>query len=354
MAMNTRYLFLCPDRTSASGGIAVIYDMVALLNRVGYKAAIVHNSPSAGYPDYPHPVPAYYTRRVWQAYWRHSSLRGKLEMLRERWARSRRRLSPLQLEPDDVIVTPEYQLAEGIEAFPDRPHLVFVQNPFGMMMSYTRAIERGLKPESLVKYWLGIADVCQRHMDILGAKNIGYFPVSMKPKEFPFRQKKSRLITYMPRKRPWEAKIIDEALRRRGKMGTYELKALDGMSRKEVSEHLGRSRIFISLLKQEALGFPAAEAMASGCIVIGFDGLGCEEYFNSATGIPITEGDVARVVEAVEETITEYERDPTRLDAMRKHASELVNKTYSVEVFEAGVLETWVKVERHLGCVERV
>lgn len=343
--MKNRYLFLCPDLSSASGGIAVIYDMVALLNRMGYEAAVVHNSPSAGYPDYPHPVPTYYTRRVWQIYWHYMRPRDRLKMARERLTMRMSRLQPLALRPNDVIVAPEFQLAEAIEAFSGLPLVVFVQNPFGLMRSYALANERGLQPDQNVKYWCGIADVCQAHMRILGARNIAYFPVSMKPEEFPFCYEKSDLITYMPRKRPGEAKIIDEALRRRGKIRTYKLIALDKISRKEVSEYLGKSRIFISLLKQEALGFPAAEAMASGCIVIGFDGLGCKEYFDETTGIPVTEGDIAGIVEAVEQTVAEYEKNPTRLDAMRKRASKLVNDKYSIKAFESGVLSAWEKVD---------
>ncbi len=347
--MKTRYLFLCPDQTAPSGGIAVIYDMVVLLNRSGYDAALVHNSPSAGYPDYPHPVPAFYTDLVSRAYWKYYGLRDRMGLLRQRFAGRKRRLPPLELRPSDVMITPEFQMAEGIEAFPDMPHVIFVQNPFGMMMSHREAIKRDLRPEERIKYWLGVSDICLTHMEMLGAIEPGYFPASMKPEEFPFQQKKKNLITYMPRKRPWEAEIIEETLRRRGKVGNYELKALDGMARSEISHHLSQSLVFISLLKQESIGFPAAEAMASGCIVIGFDGLGGQEYFDETTGLPITEGDVAGLVSAVERTIKEYERDPARLDAMRKHASEKINLRYSSQAFEAGVLATWAKLEETLG-----
>ena len=78
----------------------------------------------------------------------------------------------------------------------------------------------------------------------------------------------------MPRKRPWEAAIISEALIRRKNILDYRIEALENMPRSEVANKLADSRIFISLLQHEALGFPAAEAMAAGCIVIGFDGLG--------------------------------------------------------------------------------
>lgn len=343
--MSTRYLFLCPDRTSASGGIAVIYDMVALLNRMGYEAVAVHNSPAAGYPDYSQPVPACYTRRIWQTYWRHMGPRGKLRMAHERLAARGSRLQPLDLRPNDVIVAPEFQLAEAIDAFRGWPLVTLVQNPFGLMLSHQRALQRGDDPRNHVSFWLGMSEVCRSHMAMLNCTPSAFFPVTMKPHEFPFQDGKQPLITYMPRKRPWEATIIADALERRGKVPGYRIEALDNIPRAEVAAMLARSRIFISLLQNESLGFPAAEAMASGCIVVGFDGLGGAEFFDSTTGMPVTEGDVAGVVEAVERTVAEYDQDPARLDTMRKRASELVNRRYSTEAFETGVLGAWASLE---------
>jgi hypothetical protein len=348
--MTRRYLFLCPDRTSASGGVAVIYDTVALLNRAGRTAAVVHNSPEAGYPDHPETVPAVFTRKMRQAEWPWIGRRGKLEWTVEALARlgRTRRLAPLSLQPGDVIVTPEYMLAEALAAFEGWPIVVYVQNPFGLMMAHDRAIERGFDPSGEVVFWLGMSEVCRSHMDILGARNTAFFPVSMKPQDFPFRDAKSDLITFMPRKRPWEARVIARALQARGRLGRYRLEALDGMSRATVAERIAESRIFISLLKEESLGFPAAEAMAAGCIVVGFDGLGGAEFFDETTGLPVAEGDVAGVVTAVEAVIEEYARDPTRLDAMRRHASERVNARYNTAAFEAGVLEAWQQLETTL------
>lgn len=152
----------------------------------------------------------------------------------------------------------------------------------------------------------------------------------------------------MPRKRPWEAAVISEALIRRNKVADYRIEALDNMPRSEVAAKLSESRIFISLLQHEALGFPAAEAMAAGCIVIGFDGLGTAEYFDHSVGVPVTEGDVAGIVESVERVVKEYENDPVRFDTMRDIASKRVNEKYSVEAFRTGVLEAWKKLDIYL------
>jgi hypothetical protein len=344
--MTRRYLFLCPDRTSASGGVAVIYDAVALLNRAGYEAAVLHNSPVAGYPDYPIDNPSFFTRKIHQAEWNWIGPQKKLRRITDRVTSLARphRLRPLDQRPTDVIVTPEFMMPEAISAFGAHPIVVFVQNPFSMMRAHDRAVARGLDPSGKVFFWLSIADVCGRHLEMLGARNVAYLPVSMKPEDFPFKPLKQDLITYMPRKRPWEARIIDRALRSRGKLGTYRLEALDGIPRTEVARKLGESRIFISLLRTEALGFPAAEAMASGAIVVGFDGLGCAEYFDNSTGIPVTEGDVAGVVTSVERVIADYAADPEPFDAMRARASQRVREKYSVEKFEQGIRNAWTRL----------
>lgn len=343
--MTRRYLFLCTDDKSASGGTAVIYDLVALLNKSGYDAALVHNSPDAGYPDYPVQVPTFYTRAMQQVYWRYSRPRGRLKMIKDRLALRQKKLLPVSLRRTDIIVVAEFQFAEAIEAFDGLPIVVFVQNPFSLMTSYHRAVGRGLVPQKQVKFWLGIADVCRSHLSILGLEPNAIFPVTMKPQEFPFQKLKQRLITYMPRKRPWEAALIAEALARRNRLSGYRIEALENITRSEVAAKLAQTRIFISLLQQEALGFPAAEAMAAGCIVVGFDGLGTAEYFDEEVGVPVTEGDVASLVEAVEQVVIEYEADPSRLDVMRCEASKRVNSRYSTSAFETRVLEAWRQLD---------
>jgi len=352
--MKRRYLFVCPDRTSASGGIAVIYDMVALLVRSGHDAAIVHNAPTAGYPDYHENLPAFFTRRIRREEWRWLGRRGQLNRIGQTLMGLGRkgRLKPVELRRTDVIVAPEFLMAEALAAFGDQPLAVFVQNPFAFMRAYDRALARGLDPERQVVFWFGMSDIVERYLALMGARNTAFFPVSMKPQDFPYQSGKSDLITYMPRKRPWEARVIDRALRRPGALGRYRLEALDGIARAEVAAKLAESRIFISLMKDESLGFPAAEAMAAGCIVVGFDGQGGAEFFDDSTGVPVAEGDLAGLVHAVEDVIAEYARDPARLDALRRNASEVVNTRYSIDAFETGVQEVWRAFEASLAAAE--
>ena len=342
----TRYLFLCPDSRKASGGVAVIYDTVTALVRAGHDAAVLHHSPGAGYADHPGHPPSFYSHACRRARLPHI---GRLRRLRERLAMPRERLrggrlAALDLRPTDVIVVPEYMVQDALDGFPANRLGLFVQNPFSFLPAYVHAAEAGHDMAARISWYIGVSDVCFDQFDLLGITGAHFLPVSMKPDDFPYREEKEPLITYMPRKRRAEAVQIVAALERRGRIGGYRLQALDDMPRHEISAWMQRSRFFLSLQKHESIGFPAAEAMAAGCIVVGYTGLGAREYFTPETGIPVTEDDTAGLVRALEEAVADYARDPARLDALRRHASAAINARYSESAFESALLRIWAEI----------
>ncbi|WP_418024575.1 glycosyltransferase [Paracoccus sp. TD-10] len=343
--MVRRYLFLCPDTQTASGGIAVIYDTVAALCRAGYDAAILHNSPAAGYLDHPDKPPRYYTYDYYIARQR-LGLDGKRARLMSPFMLLGQRfrggpLEPLRPGADDILVIPEFMITAAMTAFPGSRLGVFVQNPFAFQEAHAEAMEKGLDIRERAEWFLGVSKICLDQFDLLNIETGYHLPVSMKPEDFPFREEKERLITYMPRKRSAEARQIVDVLERRGRLKGYRIEEIDNMPRLDVSDYLQRSQFFISLLRMESIGFPAAEAMAAGCIVVGYTGLGGREYFTPETGIPVTEDDTLGLVHALEATVAEYATAPARLDAIRRHASEVVNASYNSATFEAALLRIW-------------
>ena len=346
-----RYLFLCPDARTASGGIAVIYDTVKALVLAGHDAVVVHNSASAGYPDYEDAPPMVYTLACWKVRMPYIGRRARLKEYARRLTGKLTNgpLSYLQLRSTDVVVAPELMLADALAAFPHQEVGIFVQNPFTFQKAYVAALSRGHDVRQKVKWYIGIANLCEDQFMLLDMARHYYIPVSMKPEEFPYRGQKEELITYMPRRRVDEAKIMAEALRRRGHVGGYSIEALDGLPREAVSEKMQRSRFFISLVKEEGLAFPVAEAMAAGCIVVGYTGLGARDYFTEETGIPVVEDDTAGLVRALEAAVEEYQTDPKRLDALRWHASEVVRQRYSRQAFEDALLDTWAQIDGVTG-----
>ena len=348
--MTRRYLFLCPDRRSASGGIAVIYDAVAALRRAGHEAFVLHGVPGAGYPDHPETPP-----QLFNPAHRRADLRtvGRRAWPRLAWQlmRDLARGGPLPRyspRPGDVIVAPEIMIDMAVQAYPELPLVVFVQNPFAFQRTIEVALSRGRDIREHACFFLSVSELCNQQLDLLQIPDYALIPASMKPADFPFAEGKERLITYMPRKRPAEARLIDAALRARGRIGDYRVEALDGLPRAQIAERLGRSRFFLSLQQRESIGFPAAEAMAAGCVVVGYTGLGGREYFDTTTGIPVTEDDTYGLVTALEAAIAEHEADPARLEALRRHASETIHARYTPEAFEAGLRAAWAEIEKRL------
>ena len=341
-----RYLFLCPDGRGASGGIAVLYDMVAELRNQGYDAVVLHGHRSARYPDGRSDVPIFTNYAIRREVVKRRGLRYRIGDLMNRLLDSSRGgTQVLHPEISDVIVVPEFLLAEALAAFPRNPKVLISQNPFSHLRSHARALRQNINSAQGLIYSVGIADICLGIFDLLENQPVGYVPVTMWPERFPYQQEKEKLITFMPRKRREEASVIEAALRSRSKLRGYRLESIDGVPHAEVAKLMAKSRIFISLLSREALGFPAAEAMAAGCIVVGYTGLGTREYFDDTTGIPVPEGDTAAVVRAVEEAVDEYETTPGRLDEMRLRASETVNRRYSREAFLSNLIRVWKEVE---------
>jgi glycosyltransferase involved in cell wall biosynthesis len=341
--MSLRYLFLCPDHSHASGGTAVLYECVAQLRQDGHDAVLVHPSASGRYPNSPHDLPTYFSRAIVDTYERRLSRvrRATLLPARVRSHLGPHRNPPLELRPDDILVVPEFWLSLALETFPGRPKVVMVQNPFTYLESISDALPRGLDPGDGHLLSIGCAQSCMDALKVAGVAEVAYCRVQPDFTLFPYRESKSRRIAYMPRKRPREAELVRRALEGRGKLAGYELVCVDGMTQPQVAEVLGDCRFFLSLMERESLGFPGLEAMASGCIVVGYTGMGAREYFTPDTGRPVAEGDTFGLVAALEQAIAEYDRDPAPLDALRRNASTAVTSTYTREAFLTGLRAAW-------------
>lgn len=93
-------------------------------------------------------------------------------------------------------------------------------------------------------------------------------------------------VAYMPRKNTALARYIREAttarLRHAHPHIGLEWLEIQHKSPQEVAASLRHSHIFLATGFPEGLGLPPLEAMASGCIVVGFTGLGGWDYMRQA------------------------------------------------------------------------
>ena len=349
-----RYFFACHDLKKASGGRAVIYDIAATLREKNdADAFVLHGSPKARYPDGRTDVPLYYSFRIPKVQLKYTALKQRLQdtsnLLMQ--SMSKRPNEVAKFRPSDVIVLPEIMLSAGLAAFPDNPKILLSQNPFSYRVARDRAIKAGHDPDKQIFWNLGTSISCIETLELAGLERVSYIKVRPNLDAFPYQAQKRKLITYMPRKRAVEARLMADALRRSKILDGYALVAIDGMPQSKVAELMAESLVFISMMRTEALGFPGMEAMAAGCIVIGYTGFGAREYFNVTTGFPVVEGDTKGIVETVESVIREYGEDPTRLDALRSHASHSILQGYKRDRFVQDVRATFSDIDAALGPV---
>jgi glycosyltransferase involved in cell wall biosynthesis len=343
---------MAPGRQTASGGIAVLYASAHRLRLAGFDAAVLTDDPLGLYPDLAVVPPTYWSKRLRYAFLRDPSWTGAArkgaKLLRRRRQSTHDRLQMIDVEASDVLVVPEFMLDTAVRAFPKNRRVVFMQNSFSYLAAVHRLTTRDLEPQEATVATLAISQSCLDAADLAGATQCHHVPVGAALHLFPYRSVKELQVAWMPRKRRTDAFFLERAFRRSPALSDVELRVIDNMTQTQVSEVLGESLVFVSLMQREALGFPAMEAMAAGCFTVGYTGFGTREYFTEETGRPVEEGDLLGVVEATESAINEWKADPSRIDDVRAAASRNVHDRYGPERCEARLLDAFEQIERSL------
>jgi glycosyltransferase involved in cell wall biosynthesis len=164
------------------------------------------------------------------------------------------------------------------------------------------------------------------------------------PVVFRYAERKERMIAFVARK----SKILREVihgLRVRGSLDGYDVVPIDGLPQSDVAAIMYRCQVFLTAVGHEGFGLPPAEAMASGCLVVGFDGWGGREYFTPETGFPVPAGDVVRFIITVEDVL----RRADTLDELRRRASSYIVSEYSLTREADDVAAAWRHIMRLPG-----
>ena len=139
-----------------------------------------------------------------------------------------------------------------------------------------------------------------------------------------FKPKKKTLqIAYMPRKRPFELGFIRDLFNRIYKQ--YEHVpwiCIDNLNETKVAEVLCESAIFLSSSIYEGFGLPPIEAMACGCVVVGFHGDGGLEYVTSDNGFWCEGEDIIECAKTLGRVISMIEKKDKIIDKVRGPSSK--------------------------------
>jgi glycosyltransferase involved in cell wall biosynthesis len=289
--------YLCPDYTVPSGGIRAIYRHVDILNDAGRSAAVLHHRDGYACQWFEH--------------------------------RTRTVGAPsVRLSREDVLVVPEVY-GPYLSRLPLEPKLVaFNQNAY---LTYEHLpADRRLSYEIFAAALTVSSDSAEFLQFAFPGLDVSIVPNAIDLDVFhPSSQPPGRRIAMMPRKRLDDAQQLLRLLGDR--LRDWEVVRIEDASEAQTAEVLRSSPIFLALGKREGFGLPPAEAMASGCYVVGFPGFGGREIFDPAFSTPVEDGDVLCMAREVASLLELYERQPGVIHEAGLRACEHIREQYSLE-----------------------
>lgn len=328
---------LCPNSTSACGGIKILYRHVDALNANGMQAAILH------------------TGRGFRCEWFENETRVA-------------DLSDTTINPSDILVLPETSEKDfvqrdrwslnrhkrGVRQLTqlDNPRVIFNQNAYytfkGHGFAATSIDMLYRQPNTLGV--LSVSDDNKRYLELAFPEltirrvrygfdpNLFYFPSEPKKKQ----------IAFMPRKNRQDVDQVINILRLRGTVSDFELIAIDGMPEQQVAQVMRKSMMFLSFGHPEGCAMPPSEAMACGCVVVGYHGRGASEYFHPEFCYPVELGHIVEFVEKTEQAVQLCRDKPVEFESKARTASQYIRKHYSPEIEEHDVVSVWTELLANL------
>lgn len=301
--------YVAPDHDVPSGGIRVIYRHVDALNALGIPAAVMHG------------------RAGFRCSWFTNSTRVVHG-------------GAVSLGPDDILVVPEWY-GPGLHLIPTGPRVVvFNQRAYDTFDYVPYADTASGAPYRNTRGLIALLTVSQDNVDFLRyafpdvpaqlTRNV------IDPAVFhPGEGRRARRIAFTTNRRPAEREQLLHILRSRGALIGWDLVPIVGRSERETAEIMRGSALFLSFSEREGFGLPPAEAMASGCYVVGYPGLAGREFFDPSYCTPVPDGDLIAFAKAVEEACTAYDAEPEMLAKQGRAAAERVLGHYTAEGLDA-------------------
>lgn len=305
--------YLCPDDDTPSGGIKMIYRHVDILNRNNISANVLHQR----------------------------------EGFRCAWFLNDTGISYLEktrIHASDFLVVPEIY-GPGITKIGSNVRkVIFNQNCYNTFLHYSIDPTNKTTPyrQNDVIAVLVVSEDNKQYLEYVYPElKVIRLHYGINPDLFSYYSEKKKQICFMPRKHVNEAVQVINILKFRDVLDDFTIIPIEHKSEEEVGDIFKDSLLFLSFGYPEGFGLPPAEAMACGCIAVGYHGMGGKEFFKSEFAYPIEQGNIISFANTVEQLLKEYQLNPDTLIAQGKMASDFILQTYSIEREEEDIIGCW-------------
>jgi len=309
--------YACPDLNLRSGGIRRIYTHVEILVKNGFDASVLHNEAGFRLSDMPDvPIAHLSTQNV--------------------------------INPRDIIVIPEgyVVLMEGLNNLPVR-RFVIALNPQYIFNSMRDdkdwrdyGVERVLAVSPFIAESVAWSMGLPVHLlDYAIDSKLYYYQLGEKTKKITFFGRKAKCVQSLKRVlRCRNRAFVDDIIWRE----------LTNLSEEDYAVEIRQSTVFLALSTEEGLSRTAFEAMSSGTVVGGFDGVGGHDVMigsgDEQNCVLVQNGDFIRLAQALEPLLQDIlDSNMEKWQPIIRNAQRLV-ASHTLESEENSVIRFWKEV----------
>lgn len=350
--------FICPDTDSAAGGIKQIYRQVDILNASGFDASVLHENPFFKCTWFKNDTKIVHSEKLFEDirkqhknFTKKKSLKKviktiKVGVLGVFENMGKKKSKALQVKLDDIFVFPEIYAFAASHIYAENRKVIYNQNCYYTFANLS--LKTTIKLPYLDKNTITTIVASEEAVNYLGYvyPNINLFRIhyGIDERVFNYSFSKKRQIAYMPRKLHEDVIQVIGILKERALINSWEFIEINNMTETQVAEIFKESAIFLSFNHREGFGMPPAEAMACGCVVIGYTGFGGKEYFKEEFSYAIPERNVQAFVCKIEELILQYENDEKSFLYKGRQASNFILNEYAMEVEKRDIVNVWTRI----------
>lgn len=346
-----RILFICPDLNSPTGGIKQIYRQVDILNKNNIEAYVLHENKGFKCTWFTNDTKILYNRAVFTKISRLISLKkNKLfffkKVIKKYIYLSKNIFNSREdtILPEDILVFPEVYGPRISRILPGVKKVIYNQGCYQTFFNYDldlKNLETPYNSKDLLAVIVN-SENAKKYINY-AFLNVDLYRVhyGIDKLNFNYKKNKKQQITFMPRRLKVDLVQVINILKYRGILKNWSLLPLENMNEKQVSEAFKESAFFLSFSINEGFGMPPAEAMACGCVVVGYSGKGGEEFFKDEFSYPVEDRNVLEFAIILEKVLKEFEKDSSTFLAKGKAASDFILKEYAMEVEQNDIVTVW-------------
>jgi len=346
-----KLIFLCPDINKPSGGIKQIYRQVDILNNNGFNAFVLHEVPNFKCTWFNNKTQIIYNYDVFSEIGKFENqsvtLKSSLKKLKKRIYKFFKKKHTTNIGNNDILVFPEVygpylgKVLKGVKK------VIYNQGVYQTFFKYNldlNNLDTPYRESDLLAVIVNSNDA--KNYLRYSFPNLKLFRLhyGIDKINFYFEKKKKKQIAFMPRRLRNDLVQVINILKFKGLLNDWELVAIDNMSETEVSMALRESAIFLSFSINEGFGMPPAEAMASGCIVVGYPGNGGLEFFKEDFSYPIPDRNIQEYVKQLESILIDYSLNNEFYIDKGKKASDFILNEYAMEVEKQDIVKIWSEI----------